>query len=470
VEPLAALSAAVVRALLKLWLNDDAVTGLAGDLTDLIAARFPDAERRRRTKHLFDGVQYTVSDRLTTVLDTEFRDVPANERDAALIAVGTTLDRAHLTGPDLFAADLDPIVVERRFHAAREDAVRDLAPGARALYDLALSIACAYVVELARELPGFHTDAYATLLTRLTRTQGRLDDLLRRVPTPEAAVAGADRDAERFLVLYRQAVAHRLDRLKLFGVTLAEPLVPYSMSTAYISLAVDSPAVRDRLADRRDTGRFGGHAPLGDLRCEEALSGTNRLFLRGAAGTGKTTLLQWIAVRAARHDFPEMLSAWNDTVPFLIRLRRYVRDALPAPEEFVTEVAKNYASEMPKGWVRELLEAGRALVLVDGIDELPEERRPALREWLSDLIADFPGARYVVTTRPGAVTEDWLIRDDFDAAELQRMSPADIRRFVRHWHEAYGDTAEHESKLLKAIESRSHLRELADTPLLCALL
>lgn len=469
-EPTLALGAAIIRALLKLWLNgNDAASGLGGDIADLIAARIADPDRRKRTTRLFKGVEFSVVEQLEELLRNEFRDLSSNEREAALRAVSDTLDTVHLTGPDLFMDDLDPTLLERRFHAARETAVRDLAPGACELYDLVLSTACAYLVELARELPALHTNAYAALLSRLTQAQAQLDELLRRVPTPEVPVPGANQSAERFLMRYRQALVRRLDRLELFGLTLAAPLLPYSMSTAYISLKVDSADLRERLAERNRHKR----ASHGELRCEDALSCTNRLFLRGGAGTGKTTLLQWIAVRAANREFPALLSGWNSAVPFLIRLRHYVGRELPAPEAFISEVAKNHAGEMPSGWVHDLLESGRALVLVDGIDELPEEYRPRLRTWLADLVTDFPRARYVVTTRPGAVTEDWLKRDDFDAAELRRMSPADIRRFIRHWHEAYGDgsdLATHEAELIDTIDTRSHLRELADTPLLCAML
>ena len=70
---------------------------------------------------------------------------------------------------------------------------------------------------------------------------------------------------------------------------------------------------------------------------------------------------------------------WNDTVPFFIPLRRYVNRSLPAPEEFPLAVGRNLSHEMPAGWVHGLLRAGRALVLVDGVDEMPEGQRDQVR-------------------------------------------------------------------------------------------
>ena len=59
----------------------------------------------------------------------------------------------------------------------------------------------------------------------------------------------------------------------------------------------------------------------------------------GRAGSGKTTVLQWIAVRAARSDFEGALTQLNGYIPFFVRLREYVGKALPPPEEFVMGVA-----------------------------------------------------------------------------------------------------------------------------------
>ena len=60
------------------------------------------------------------------------------------------------------------------------------------------------------------------------------------------------------------------------------------------------------------------------------------------------------------------------------------------------------------------------------------------------------------------------------------LTPSDIRAFVAHWHEAMrsatGDADEREELpefqrlLIERIPSRRHLRALAETPLLCALL
>lgn len=66
------------------------------------------------------------------------------------------------------------------------------------------------------------------------------------------------------------------------------------------------------------------------------------------------------------------------------------------------------AGEEPPGWQSRVLTAGRGLLLVDGIDEVPGSERAHAHGWLSDLAAASPGNRWLVTSRPSAVAEDWL--------------------------------------------------------------
>ncbi|GAB2828124.1 NACHT domain-containing protein [Actinoallomurus bryophytorum] len=455
------LGAAVVKAACKVWLKDHAFAAdTSAAVIDVINARVSGTRERRRVQRLFEDLEETVADKLQSTLKHEFGGLPVNERNAAVLAVTDTFDGARLVEDDIFAADLDPLFLERNVRAEWPDAVRDLAPPAAALYDRVLGECCAYIIEVARDLPAFDAGAFTEILRRQSQILGGVRELLDRVPG-----LGATSPDEAFTGRYRYQVANILDRLELFGVTAADSVRRYPLSLAYIRLRVSSP-VPDRMT--------------GPVTVDDALARGSRLFLRGDAGSGKTTLLQWLAVRAATGDLSGPLTSWNDSVPFLIPLRRYVGRALPAPEDFLSQAGRHIADEMPEGWVRRRLAGGRALVLVDGIDELPEAERAPARAWLGELTAAYPAARYVVTSRPTAAGEDWLSAEDFDSAELRPMSWPDIEEFVRHWHSAVGGSRvdedeltrlrSYEEALLGALRSRRHLRALAVTPLLCALL
>ena len=131
------------------------------------------------------------------------------------------------------------------------------------------------------------------------------------------------------------------------------------------------------------------------------------------------------------------------------------------------------------------LRTGRALLLVDGVDELVPAQRAAVRTWLRGLLAEYPQLRVVVTSRPGAADRGWLSGEGFAPVLLERMSPLDVAAFCRRWHDALRDAAqrsavvlpcsvdelrEYERALLRQLDGRRHLRGLATSPLLCAML
>jgi hypothetical protein len=85
-------------------------------------------------------------------------------------------------------------------------------------------------------------------------------------------------------------------------------------------------------------------------------------------------------------------------VPFLIKLRELNDPAHPpAPEQFPGLVAA--LGGKPEHWAHQRLKSGKALVLIDGIDEALEGHRPQIQSWLKDLVSQYPDARYVVTSR-----------------------------------------------------------------------
>ncbi len=485
------LGAAVVKVACKIWLKDFSVASDASaDVVEIVKEKISGELDQRKARRLFEDLEEPVAKKLEWLREREMGGVPDNEWAAAVLAVGDTLRRATFTDADIFAGDLDPLYLQRKVAASSPNATRDLSEAGSDVYRRLLTECCAYVVELTSTLPRFVPGAFAEVLRRQSLILRRFSEVLDRMPSSEQ-VRAATRSAEAdFTAAYRRQVVSQLDRLELFGVTLSDSVRGYPLSTAYIPLSISAESLRAGNL-RFDPGirTWRGTAVMadaGDLRqvgalpIDYVLAGTSRLFVRGEAGSGKTTLLQWLAVRAARQDYPGLLADGNDFVPFLIRLRRSAGRDLPAPEEFVTEVGRHVAADMPHGWVTGLLREGQALVLVDGVDELPESQRRTARMWLSTLVDTYPNAKYVITSRPGAAASTWLDDKGFTAAEVEPMSWPDIREFVRHWHDAFraesGDAerlaqlATSESSLLESLNARRHLRLLATSPLLCALL
>ena len=458
-----ALGAAVVKAAIKLWTGSNPFgEEVGGDLTDLLKGRVGSAIDQRKIRRQFEQMEELIANQILAVMGHEFRDLDDGERYAATAAVKDTIECSEFTDSVLFEGNLDPLYLEQFFRRFIGDATRDLSSAGIQLFDRALSRCCAYMIEIADKLPRFQVGAFTELLRRDSQILARIEEVIERLPTP----IGNGSPHGRIDTAYRQRIAKVFDRLELFGLDFMAQW--YALSIAYVNLTASVPHPDGRDAVRNRTDKF-----------EHWLTEYPRLLINGRAGGGKTTILQWIAVRAARRDFPGTAATLNGLVPFFIRLREYPGQQMPNPEQFLDKVAPLLAPEGPR-WPREQLVGGRAFVLVDGVDEVPEAQRREVLQWLRDLTDLFPQSRYVVTTRPGAIADDSLSEAGFTQATLEPMNPGLIRTFIDQWHAAMGEwhkdaaaseqLATYQNHLLRTLDNDRFLSELANTPLLAGLI
>ncbi|MEU8521059.1 NACHT domain-containing protein [Streptomyces sp. NPDC048577] len=287
-------------------------------------------------------------------------------------------------------------------------------------------------------------------------------------PPPAPHLRGRHTGADsRYEQDYAEALRAAYGRTRIFGLDeLGRRAAEWDLDTAYLSLESTSPA-----AD-------GGAGPQ---RVDELLAARPRVLLRGDAGAGKTTLVWWLAAHAAAGTLGPRLAGLNGLVPFVVPLRtlRARGSAFPTPAG-IPAVAGLMVDPAPDGWAGRVLAAGRALLLVDGLDEVPREDREAAHAWLSGLLARWPRTRCLATVRPLAVPPDWLDSEGFEELTLLPMRDDDIRSFVTAWHRAAGlddgdgrghddlDALEHD--LARQFGHNPTLADLARTPLLCAVI
>jgi transcriptional regulator with XRE-family HTH domain len=276
---------------------------------------------------------------------------------------------------------------------------------------------------------------------------------------------------------YRRYLEQRHGRLSIVGLDLSRPDgASWPLDAAYLSLEFAA-SVSGR---QRPEGLSSSDANVQIDRAEQALAGKRRVLVRGLAGGGKTTLLQWLAHATATKTLPVELAHLFNCVPFVLPLRTVVRHGgPPSPAQFLEAVGCPLHEAQPSGWADRTLHEGRGLLLIDGLDEVPQLRRAQTLSWLHELLAAYPRANYVLTTRPSAVAEGWLAGDDFVELTVRPMSTEDVAVFVSRWHAAAiaSTDAERERAQLVSLEAalkdavrfERDLARMTTTPLLCAL-
>jgi hypothetical protein len=376
---------------------------------------------------------------------------PADER----IAVTDTLARRLLALGDL---DMDDVHAVRLGHRELAKKLHYAAPAPDGLsadschfLDHATEWACLNILEFFTRRSTF----VARSLVEQTRAQAELiakvDELITRTPRPDARDAAFERR-------YLPFVAERHNHITIYGIDLRDSPDRWPLEVAYLSLEAAG-AERSALPKAPPGEHAAASGATVRLPAEEALASHDRVMLRGDAGSGKTTLVQWLAVTAAG-DLAR--------IPFVLPLRTLIRaGALPAPSAFLTAVGCPLTP--PAGWAERVLTAGRGLVLVDGLDEIPAADRHRTRDWLLALIHAFPGNHWLLTSRPTAVRPDWLAAEGFRELTLAPMRRADVTTFVHRWHAA-ARAPEYETQLLDALRTKRDLARLATNPLMCGLI
>ena len=107
-------------------------------------------------------------------------------------------------------------------------------------------------------------------------------------------------------------------------------------------------------------------------------SQSKKVVLLGAPGSGKTTLMSYFAVMLAKKHPAELgLATDTDWLSILIKIRDLARQ----PDISILDYARQFAEKtmsvkkLPEGFFEYWLEDGRALILLDGLDEVAEEAK-----------------------------------------------------------------------------------------------
>ncbi|MFV1883289.1 MAG: NACHT domain-containing protein [Balneola sp.] len=464
-----AIIGSLSKILLKLWLKDKEIGELAGtELIDIIKTHSNDKLTQNRVERTFETIADKIVMEVLETTEDKLISFTLDEKNQIWEAVSKILSSPKLNVQVLIKYNLDPDKLYYSIKRSNLIHYKSLDEEQQNVIDIIISEYCNYAIDISSKLPKFREYVFNKLLDQGSKLVERVDEVSRQIKSINNSLQDLDEVNRRFELKYRREVIRKLDRIKLFGTDVQESNREYSLKVAYIDLKLSKSHYAKKQSEAKVSPR-------------ELLDIGNYIFIKGSAGSGKTTLLQWVSTQLAQNDTSKISSNWKNYVPFFIRLRQYNYKDLPTPKHFIETLSHVLIDTIPNTWIETVLNE-RAILLIDGLDELPKSKRDITLEWLNDIVSIYPNVKILISARPYIVDEvasNFIQKNNFHQVSILPMDENNIEQFIMHWHEAikknyvtedYEEIDKSERKLHKSIKKNIKIKNIASSPLLCALL
>ena len=186
----------------------------------------------------------------------------------------------------------------------------------------------------------------------------------------------------------------------------------------------------------------------------------------GQPGVGKSTFLRRIGLEALKGRTGRYQL---ESVPVFLELKRFNTGDINL-EKAITEELQNCGFPKPDDSTRKLLEKGRLLVLLDGLDDIPTTQMNAAIEQIQDFVDKHSQNRFIGSCRSAAYRSRFrrfkdVVLADFDETQIQQ--------FIKNWFQGEEDKRQGIAQICWELLNHpafAAAKELAQTPLLLTLL
>jgi len=190
------------------------------------------------------------------------------------------------------------------------------------------------------------------------------------------------------------------------------------------------------------------------------------LMVLGSPGSGKSTFLRRIGLEAFKGSKGNYQ---HGCVPVFVELKRFKNSEISL-EQFIIEEFKTCGFPKPEEQAQKLLQQGKLLILLDGLDEVPTQNLDGAVTQIQDFVDRHHQNRFIISCRTAAYRSGFRRFSDVTVAEFD---DAQIENFINNWFGSEQDkqagTAKKCWETLQKEENKA-AKELGQTPLLLTFL
>ncbi|MEG4811682.1 NACHT domain-containing NTPase [Microcoleus sp. F8-D3] len=196
----------------------------------------------------------------------------------------------------------------------------------------------------------------------------------------------------------------------------------------------------------------------------DAVKFHSKLMVLGKPGSGKTTFLKHIAIQCDRAKFEA------NKIPIFISLKNFAEIANVDLLEYISDEFASCGVEA-RSQTEFALSQGRGLILLDGLDEVPESDSDAVIRQIRQFVQKYYNNQFIITCRIAA--SKYRFHDEaFTCVEVADFNCEQIAAFAINWFVAFSHNLEAGKALASQfveklkLPKNQQIRELAVTPIL----
>lgn len=209
---------------------------------------------------------------------------------------------------------------------------------------------------------------------------------------------------------------------------------------------------------------------------EELIASNDYLLLEGDPGSGKTTLLKHMAYAIHKKEAARGLEGFLPVLVFLRGLKDFpMKPDQKSNSALAEKILASYFKSTENGLdiktVKACCEAGKAIFLIDGLDEIGQEMRNAIANSFAALRTKYAGVKVVLSGRPHGLEGAVVSRFGDRHATILPLNMEQAGEFVRKWfYYVYaGETAvgtRTAQDMIGEIKDHPSVGRLIETPLM----